>query len=61
MKNPTVRWALRAALVGVSAFVVTLQGHDSWDSNVLRGAVVAAVLAAVEYFTKLNPNVGVGK
>jgi uncharacterized membrane protein YjjP (DUF1212 family) len=61
MKNPTVRWALRAVVAGASAAIVYLQGHDNWDSSLIRGAVVAAVLASLEYLTKLNPNVGVGK
>jgi hypothetical protein len=61
VSNPVVRLALRALLVFVLSAAAQLQASDSWDGTVLRAALSAGVLAALEVFTKLNPSVGVGK
>ncbi|CAB4173794.1 hypothetical protein UFOVP1186_14 [uncultured Caudovirales phage] len=57
MDNPLVRLAVRALLVAVTAFLTQIQGSD-WDAVTVKAAVVGAVLAAVEVFTPINPNVG---
>ncbi len=58
LKNPNVRLGVRALIAGASVFVATLQAHTVWDAALVQGALGAAVLASLEYFTKLNPTVG---
>jgi hypothetical protein len=57
MDNPIVRLAARALLVAVTAFLTQIQGSD-WDTVTVKAALIGAVLAAVEVFTPINPNVG---
>jgi hypothetical protein len=57
-KNPSVRLVLRALVAAVTTFATALQSSSTWDSSLLRGAIVGAVLAGLEYTTPLNPTVG---
>lgn len=59
--NPTVRLIGRAILAGVLAFAAQVQASDNTSGAVLRSAIVAGVLAIVEFFTPLNALVGFGK
>lgn len=59
--TPTVRFALRALAVGLTTFLTQLQQSASWDKSLLEAAIVAGVLAGLEYLTPLNPTVGPGK
>lgn len=59
--NATVRMALRALAAGLTVFLTQLQQSTSWDKGLVEGAIVAGVLAGLEYLTPLNPSVGVGK
>lgn len=56
--NPTVRLVLRAIIAGLLALGAQLQASDNWDGTLIRSAVVAAMLAALEYLTPLNALVG---
>lgn len=59
MKNPIVRLAIRAILVGAAVLVTQLQAADDPTSSaVLVSALVAAGWAALEAFTPLNSLVG---
>lgn len=58
MNTPVFRLAARAFIVAVMAFLAQLQASDSWDSSLLRSAILAAMLAVLEYLTPLNPSVG---
>lgn len=60
MTSPQLRLIGRALLVAVLSFLTQLQGSTSWDSSLLKSALVGAVLAGAEYFTPLNATVGVG-
>lgn len=57
----TLRLVLRAVLVGVTSLLVQLQQSATWDSALLRSAIVAAILAALEVATPLNAVVGLAK
>ena len=59
--SPTARLILRAALVAVTSLLVQLQASATWDAALLRSAIVAAVLSALEVLTPLNSTVGFGK
>ncbi len=63
--NPEVRLFLRALLVGVSTFVVSLNvdtgGHVHYSQAGLYGCIVSGFLAFAEVFTPLNSLVGVFK
>lgn len=59
--TPTVRLVVRALVAGLTTFATQLQGSTSWDAGLVKGAIVAGVLATLEYLTPLNPHVGVGK
>lgn len=59
--TPTVRLVLRALAVGATVLLTQLQQSSGWDGAVWQSALAAGVLAALEYLTPLNPNVGVGK
>ena len=61
MKNPVVRLIARALVAGAAAFVAQLQASESWDAALLRSALIAAVLAAVEVLTPVNAVVGAWK
>lgn len=61
MTGPQIRLALRAVLVGVTSLLVQLQQSAEWDNALLRSAITAAILAALEALTPLNAVVGVGK
>lgn len=59
--TPQLRVALRAFAVGVGVALESLQASGSWDGAVVRGAIIAGSLAALEVFTPLNALVGPGK
>lgn len=59
--TPTVRLVIRALVVGLTVLLTQLQQSSGWDGAVWQSALAAGVLAALEYLTPLNPNVGVGK
>lgn len=59
--NPTVRLVLRALAAGLTVLLTQLQQSSGWDGAVWQAALVAGVLAGLEYLTPLNPHVGVGK
>lgn len=59
--GPTVRMALRALAAGLTVFLTQLQQSTTWDKSLIEAAIVAGVLAGLEYLTPLNPTVGVGK
>lgn len=58
---PTVRLVLRALAAGLTVLLTQLQQSSGWDGAVWQAALVAGVLATLEYLTPLNPVVGVGK
>lgn len=59
--NPTVRLVLRALAAGLTVLLTQLQQSSGWDGAVWQAALVAGVLATLEYLTPLNSVVGVGK
>lgn len=59
--TPAIRLALRALAAGLTVFLTQLQQSTTWDKSLIEGAIVAGVLAGLEYLTPLNPSVGVGK
>lgn len=59
--TPTIRLILRALLVGGGVVIEQLQASATWDATVIRAAIVAGALAALEFFTPLNAVVGPGK
>lgn len=59
--NPEIRMALRALAVGITTLLIQLQRSSSWDKSIIEAAIVAGVLAGLEYLTPLNPTVGPGK
>lgn len=61
MTAPQIRLALRALLAGLLTLGTQLQQSAAWDNALLRSAIVAAVLAALEVFTPVNAVVGPGK
>lgn len=58
MTGPQIRLVLRAVLAGLLTLGTQLQQSAAWDNALLRSAIVAAVLAALEVFTPLNAVVG---
>lgn len=59
--TPTLRLVGRAITAFLLSFLTQLQAAESWDSSLLRAAVVGGVLAAIEVGTPLNSTVGLGK
>jgi hypothetical protein len=59
--SPALRLVARAIAAGLLAFLSQVQASDSWDASLLRSAIVAGILAALEYLTPLNGTVGPGK
>lgn len=59
--TPAIRLGLRALAAGLTVFLTQLQQSTTWDKSLIEAAIVAGVLAGLEYLTPLNPAVGVGK
>lgn len=59
--TPSLRLALRALISGLTVFLTQLQQSTTWDKSLIEAAIVAGVLAGLEYLTPLNAVVGPGK
>lgn len=59
--TPALRLAARAFAAGLTTFLVQLQQSATWDKSLIEAAIVAGVLAGLEYLTPLNTVVGPGK
>lgn len=59
--TPTVRLVLRALAAGLTVLLTQLQQSSGWDGAVWQAALVAGVLATLEFLTPLNTVVGLGK
>lgn len=57
----TWRLALRAVAVGLTSFLVQIQGSTAIDAAILKAAIVGGILAALEVLTPLNAVVGLNK
>lgn len=61
MTGAEVRLILRALIAGLTVFGTQLQQSSTWDKSLIEGAIVAGVLAGLEYGSPLNAVVGPGK
>lgn len=60
MNSPTVRLIARAVVVALTSFLVQIQGA-AVTTDLLKSAIIGAVLAGLEVATPLNKTVGVKK
>lgn len=58
LATPPARVAGRALVVGGSALVLQLLHGQPVDESAVWAVVSGAIIAAAEYLTKLNPDVG---
>lgn len=59
--SQNVRAILGALFAGVAVLLTQLSTDTAWTSSLIRGAIVAGLLAALQYATPVNPTVGVFK